>query len=380
MGTGEQPSGLVWNERFGAWAVVGYAAAEAALVDPHLAAVRDVTVATNTMAAEDAVPSPSEFFGSWFSRSVWHRQVKRPLHKPYSERYLSGLEEMFAEIAVDCAGRLGADGDLMADFLTPFSMRTTTRMLDVPEEQRERLTKVVMVLNTFLNGAAHTEHNLRAVDQCIRYLRALTDLLFALPDPGPTVRALRTVADVPGGGIWLAVATLGQLLTAGFEPMTTGAALACRELYARPDLLVRVRSGQLAIGDVAEEALRLNPPFPYVHRWATQECDCYGQRLTPGTYVVIDLRAVNRDPATFPRPGSFDPGRDRGLNLTFGHGPHYCLGIGMARLQIAAALRALLDIDPPVRVLEAEAVVDDIGYFVTVRELPFQRNQKVGAR
>lgn len=362
-----------WVEALGAWAVAGYAEAQRSLVDPHLSTVRDPELATRAAPETGEVPTASEFFGSWFSRSAAHSRIKRSLYRPYSERCMSGLEAMFRTVAAECAAALPSHGDLMVDFLTPFAMRSTARMMDIPETELSRLTRVVTVLNRFLNGVPFTDRNLRSVEQCIRYLHALVEQLFQVSAPGETVRALRRIAAESESGQWAAVSTLGQLLTAGFEPMTTGAGLASKEIHARPELLAKLRAGAVDVGDVAEEALRLNPPFPYIHRWAVQRCDCLGPALAPGTYVVIDLRSANRDPEVFDEPARFRPERDRGDNLTYGRGPHYCLGIGMARLQIAVALQALLDIRPEVRVHTADTRIEDIGYFVEVSSLPFDR-------
>jgi cytochrome P450 len=367
--------GLV--EEPGRWRVTSQRLADIVFRDPHVSAVQDPSLATAWVRPPDEVPTVAEFFGSWFSRSPRHSQVRRELRRPYSASYVAAFREMFTEVAEDFAAELPETGDLMRDYFTPYGMRTTARMMDVPAGDWEKLNKVITVITHFLKkplgGSFSTsQKEFRAMEVCIRYLRDLVDRLFAAEQPGPLVQALQQVSAAEGAGVWLAVTTIGQLLAAGVEPMTTGAGLAARELYRDPELRRAVADGTLSVADVAEEALRLNPPFPYIHRWLQQPCDCLGVPLEPGSYLAVDVRAVNRDPEVLEAPGEFRPGRALRQNQTFGRGPHYCLGMRSGRLQIAVALSTLLGRVPEMRVDTTAAQVSDLGYVLSVEALPYR--------
>src|SRR4029453_2499393 len=65
--------------------------------------------------------------------------------------------------------------------------------------------------------------------------------------------------------------------------------------------------------------------------------------IDPDDTLIILVGAANRDPAVFPRPDVFDITRPNARNhLALGHGPHYCLGQALARLQLSVFLRTLL--------------------------------------
>lgn len=339
MGEGE---GIRWGEALGAWRVVGQSTARGALVDRHLDVVNDPTLAVVPSAKE---PSPLEFLASWFSKSPRDRHlgVKRKLLKPYGEAVLMPARASMERFAAELADRLPETCDLVTDYLQPFALRGTAELLAVPQPEQRVFGKVVMALSAVLGRPGLDEQALRVTSQCMQYLHAFVTRALRMEEPPPVVAALRDVAiEGRDASSWLAVATIAQVLTAGFHPTVTGAAMAWQALHAAPTHMEALGAGTLELTDLVEETLRLFPPFPYLRRWAHARCDCLGVSLEPGDAVVIDVAACNRDPAVFVRPDELIGGRDRSATLSFGHGAHRCLGPALARLQVTVALQVLL--------------------------------------
>jgi cytochrome P450 len=117
--------------------------------------------------------------------------------------------------------------------------------------------------------------------------------------------------------------------------------------------LARVRADRTLVDVVVEESLRLEPAAARVDRYATADVDLAGAAIRRGDLVIVSLTAAGRDPKVFPRPDVFDLRRDNvRQHLAFAHGPHACIGAQLARLETRAAIHAVLDALPSVRLLE----------------------------
>ncbi len=103
-------------------------------------------------------------------------------------------------------------------------------------------------------------------------------------------------------------------------------------LQERPDLL----------GRAIEEMLRYWPPVIHFRRTATADTELAGTPIAAGDKVAVYHLAANRDPAVFDDPHRFDITRDPNDHVSFGFGPHFCLGAHLARLQMRAMVTELL--------------------------------------
>jgi len=109
------------------------------------------------------------------------------------------------------------------------------------------------------------------------------------------------------------------------------------------ELLARLRVGAVTWSQVIEECLRFAPPVPNLPlRYAVTDIDIAGTRIRAGEAILACFAAANRDPQLHgPDPDVFDPARSNKEHLSFGYGPHYCLGAALARLEAIEALPAL---------------------------------------
>ncbi|MFI1797610.1 cytochrome P450 [Streptomyces sp. NPDC020379] len=92
-----------------------------------------------------------------------------------------------------------------------------------------------------------------------------------------------------------------------------------------------------------EEVLRYWPPVIDFRRTATRDTELAGVRIRRGEKVVVYHASANRDESVFPDPDRFDITRTPNDHVSFGYGPHFCLGAHLARTQLRAMLRAAVD-------------------------------------
>lgn len=157
------------------------------------------------------------------------------------------------------------------------------------------------------------------------------------------------------------VSNAAVLMFGGIETTEGMIANAALHLLAAPDQLALVRDDPGLLPAVVEESLRLEPAAAMVDRYATCDVELGGVVIRRGDPVTVSITAANRDPAAFAEPAAFRPGRENaGRHLAFAHGPHFCLGMDLARLETVVALRTLLDRMPGLR-LDADSPHGALG-------------------
>jgi cytochrome P450 len=129
---------------------------------------------------------------------------------------------------------------------------------------------------------------------------------------------------------------------AGNETLRNGLPGGLVALLGHPDQLVAVRAQPSLLPGAVEEMLRWWTPVMVFRRTAATDVDLGGVRVRAGDKVVVSFTSANRDEAVFADPDVFDVRRSPNPHLSFGHGPHFCLGAQLARVQMRALFAELL--------------------------------------
>jgi cytochrome P450 len=139
------------------------------------------------------------------------------------------------------------------------------------------------------------------------------------------------------------------LLAAGSGTTWKQMGLTLNALLDHPEWLDRVRADASVMRAVIEESLRWMPTDPVFARFTTTDMTLHGVDIPAGSVMHACLASANRDPRRWERPDEFDPDRPSVPHLAFGSGPHTCLGMHVARAEIATAVTALVDRLPNLR-------------------------------
>ncbi|MFE0675443.1 cytochrome P450 [Streptomyces sp. NPDC058867] len=148
------------------------------------------------------------------------------------------------------------------------------------------------------------------------------------------------------------------LTVAGNDTVRGAAPGGLAALAEHPDSWARLRAGEIGLGPAVEELLRWHPPVLSFRRTAAQDTELAGRRIRAGDKVVVFHASANRDERAFAEPDRLDLTRAPNPHVSFGDGPHVCLGAHFARLQLRVlygeglrALPVLRGAGPPARLV-----------------------------
>ncbi|MGW9172010.1 cytochrome P450 [Streptomyces decoyicus] len=322
-----------------------YRDVKAALADPRLS--REGLASPD--AARVAAGDSEGIFSSPMAKALnaeGHERWRRMVGKWFTAKRMSALRpamEAMADQLIDEMLERGRPADLVTHLAFPLPVFVICRMLGVPESDRDKFKSWS---DTFLNTTRYTRAETEAAHQDFAgYMSGLIadkraqpgdDLLSLLMDGADAEGEPMSEAGLVATGQALLLA--GHETTAGFIAMMVAHLLSDRRrwerLLADPSLVRRA----------VEEVLRFDPNgsgfgmLRYVH----EDTELSGGVVTRGTTVVCSMAAANRDESAWEGADDMDLGRSPNPHLTFGTGPHSCLGQPLARTELQAVLTVLL--------------------------------------
>jgi cytochrome P450 len=336
------PSGLP------VWVVTRYAEGRAALADPRLsknaAAIRSAVAARLKAAGVDPAAAHVMFSPHMlFADGEDHTRLRRLVSTALSARRMAAMGPHVEALAEGMVEALAADAgpvDLVDRIAFPLPLTVICDLLGVPGEDRPAVREWSQALMD--EDPAEVVH---ASEAMARYVEALIerrrarpcdDLVSALVAAGSADDRL-TPDELLG--------TVVLLIVAGHETATATIANAAVTLLAERRWAALATEPE-AVPVEVEELLRYeNGVRSGTYRIATEDVPIGDAVIPAGALVLVSLISANRDPAAFFDPDDYRPGQRPSPahppHLAFGHGPHYCLGAPLARIEIAAALRQL---------------------------------------
>jgi cytochrome P450 len=254
------------------------------------------------------------------------------------QQYAADHLEPLANELVDNFAASGS-ADLVADFTHEFSFQFILRMLGIPPGDHPDFHRWSIEL---LNYAYHPDRALRAKAEFTRYLEPLVRRRRA--DPGDDLLSRLVKAESEGHHLSdEEIFSFARLLfPAGADTSYLGIGNLLFGLLTHPDALDEVRADPTLRRSAIEEALRWESPAAILPRRTRDAVTIAGTRVPADTPLLFAITAANRDPSRFTEPEAFDVHRQPTGVLTFGLGPHFCLGAHLARAEMAVALDVVL--------------------------------------
>lgn len=291
-----------------------------------------------------------------------HRRLRSLVAQDFTPTRVQALRPRITQIVEELiAGVIahGADGrpvDLIALFAQPLPVAVISELLGIPAGERAQLRGWTQTLFSHTSTAEQTH---RAAGEFLGYLNTLVDHKRHHPGADLTSAMIRSL-DHDQLSLRELIDCLYLLVIAGHETTVHLLGHAIVNLLAHSDQL------DLALAEnrwpeVTEEALRLTPP---VHssgfRYPLAPTQLAGVPLATGDALLLCIAGAATDPTYHGADATrFDITRHQRGHLAFGHGPHFCLGAPLARLEAHIALPALFHRLPS---MKATVAFDDIPY------------------
>ncbi|MGY1943913.1 cytochrome P450 family protein [Nocardia asiatica] len=273
-----------------------------------------------------------------------HPRLRRVVTPAFTPRRIEALRPEIEAIAAElidslAATPVGATVDLRERFANEVPIRVICELMGVPAGPAAGLCAcTTKILDTTLTPA-HAEANL------VELFEVLDDLIaYKQANCGDDVTTTLLDAHARGELSYKELADTLMLLTvAGYETTTHLLDQAIVALLRDPGLRADVMAGRISWPAVVEETLRYSPPLIHMpFRFAVEDIDLGdGFVIGKGDVVLVALAAVGRDKNLHWSPERFDPTGPDGAHFAFGHGPHFCIGAPLARLEAMVALPAL---------------------------------------
>ena len=278
-----------------------------------------------------------------------HMKLRRLVNRAFVPSQVALLQQRATDIANQLIDEIvvkyGQEGkcDWVWDFTALYPVTVISEVLGVPTTRRGEFKVWVDDVLAAANRATYGAERLAEIQASSDQLRAFFEELYdeRSANLGPDLISALISAEIDGEKLSrIEVIQMSVLLLIGGVETTTnllGTTLV--ELQRRPALFERVRNDATQIAPLIEEVLRFNPPVQMIFRNTTCDTELGGVKMHKGATVMPLLASANRDESKFADGETFDIDRRPQLQLmSFGQGPHFCLGNVLSRMESRAAL------------------------------------------
>ncbi|GAB3684728.1 cytochrome P450 [Actinocorallia lasiicapitis] len=289
-----------------------------------------------------------------------HTRFRRILQGAFTPRAVAKWRPRTAEIADELIDGLDSSFDLVSEFAVPLPARVICAVLGVPADRFEEFRGWTEMFMSTTNASAEARGEGYAA-----FMGYAAELVAAhRAEPGDDlIDAMIQARDADDrlseGELVNMVFTL---ILAGHETTAAMISRGIFRLLLHPEQFAAVRDDPGLIAPAVEEIMRSEGPGNGLFRLAATDMALPSGTVPAGTVLLPNEYAANHDPAAYDAPDRFDIRRftdpDQPPHLGFGHGPHYCLGANLARLELQESIRAVVTRLPDLRLTVDPATLE----------------------
>lgn len=287
-----------------------------------------------------------------------HTRIRRLARHAFTNRRVRELRPRIQQVTDELVTAMAAHGqpaDLITHLALPLPVTIISELLGVPARDRDQF---VGWSEAFLTVSAYTAEEAAIAQQ---NLGGYIANMIAMRREHPGNDLLSDLVHARNDDEVLSEAELVNLgiaiLVAGFETTASIIGGCVYLLLTQPGGLAQLRADPELVPNAVEELLRMVPVLTDdgLPRVATRDVEVAGLLIREGDTVLVSRDSANRDEKVFPDPDNLDFGQDAGGHLAFGHGPHFCMGANLARIELQIAIGTVVERFPDLRLAVREA-------------------------
>jgi len=272
-----------------------------------------------------------------------HRRHRALISSAFRQKALARWEDELIHAVVDelidqfhAAGRT----ELVRALTFDFPVQVIARILGLPRADYAKFQRWSIEMLSSLVNRERAQAAARALDDYFAGVLAERRI-----DPRDDLISDLTTAEFDGHQLSddEIFGFLRLLLPAGIETTYRSSGNLLYALLTHPDQLAAVTEDRSLIPQAIEEGLRWEPPILFLLRNAVLDTEVCGTSIPAGALVNVCTGSANHDEAFYDEPERFDVFRERRQHVSFGWGPHMCVGMHLARMETRVALNAVLD-------------------------------------
>ncbi|MEU8087438.1 cytochrome P450 [Micromonospora sp. NPDC049101] len=358
----DDPDGVHYAEDLGLWLISRHADVRRALADATtfanaltLAPVYEVCpAAMNVLMRLDAPPTTAA------ADPPAHPRTRRALRATFANtaerveaEYGAIVRRRVDQLVARLAARQGDRVDLVPELTTELPLLVVLDILGVPDADIARIRSWADGQIALLWGHPDEAEQVRLAQGLLDFWHYCEELVRQRVDGGHRGDDFigRTLAYRDDDDAVLTVSEVASLafnlLVAGHETTAGLLAHALDQALSSPRHWSAIAADPGAVPAFVAETLRFAPAIDGWLRVTSQDVTLGTVTIPAGARCLLLIGAANRDPAVFTDPQKFHPHRaDVGNHLSFGHGPHFCIGAALARLEAEIALTRLAESIP----------------------------------
>ena len=293
-----------------------------------------------------------------------HNKQRALVSSAFTPRQMRKMEERVRVIVKELVDKMLAkdEVEIVADLAASLPMRLIADMLDIPEEKRDSVQRWISEATKGGCGPDYVtdEVNDAFSNFCEHHEEMYQDRLAA----GCTGQDILTIwinAEINGEKLDESELLFEHILlnTGGAETTRSAIAGGLERLSNDQKQYDALYEDPSLIANAVEEIIRWVCPFVNMYRTATRDYELHGKVIKEGQMVGLTYAAANRDPRHFKDPHTFNIFRDfseESKHLSFGLGPHFCLGSSLARMEIRLSLEEMTQRVKRIRIPEGKDV------------------------